>query len=143
MIDLPDFSEIEKALQKLADPKWLASVDTLGIEVLHRDMVERLDRIKTETPFAKVSLTSAFGAPEVQGANFGRDTGRFQDGWLNSLSFANGEFVFSSDVDYAAVQQELAEAKSPFTEGYLGVSEAGLDMLEEAIAKTAGNFYAN
>lgn len=144
-LELPDFAEIEKALRLLADPRWLEKTNRLGIEVLHQAMADRIEAIERETPFSRASLSGRYprSTPAVQGLNFGRDTGRFHDSWLESLSFNNGELVFETDLDYAIVQQEIVAVKSPFSDGYLGISEPGLDKLEEAIAQTAEEIFLN
>lgn len=135
----PDAQQIADLLNRMADSNLLEEAIAANVGILQSDMQERVERIKAETPYSKAYVGKRKrGSKQVvtQGVNFGRDTGKLQDGWLGSIEIKGFEISFHSDYDYAIAQQDLTAQKSPFADGYLGLSDVAIALFFEEIGKS-------
>lgn len=140
-----DIASLLKVLQTISEGEWVDDVLRDRVDDLNKDMKETQETISTETEFSNATLRGRWGrkTPAVQGLNFGRDTGKLQDKWLQNVEIKNGEVTRYLDLPYAVEQQEIVAKKSPFPDGYLHVSDQAVDDLLEAIADKVEKIWSN
>jgi hypothetical protein len=120
----------------LQEDEWISDVlEREGINLANKDYEQIEEAIRTETRFSQWGLNrKGRKTKAVDGQNWGYDTGTLQNDLLNNVEIVNGEIIRYTNLPYAEEQQQLASAKSPFEEGYLKVSDRGLDEILGAIA---------
>lgn len=139
-----DIQSLLTAIAELKSDRWVVeALEKRGIPILNADMAEIQENIRTETPFSQAALSGKFGrkTKAVQGENFGFDTGKLQNSWLDGIEIKNGEIVRNLDLEYVGEQQDIVSAKSPYQDGYLTVTDKALDDVLEAIADEAENVW--